>query len=421
MNGNESIQYPPFRWFVLFTLCIVTASSAMIMISPTTLIEVISETMGRSRGEASGITMGVFNLCMAIGAIVGGILIDRFGVIRVWITSLILLILGVALVPIIGDTASGMTTIRIIQGCGTGPIMATIVTVAAQWFPMHERGIVTGIQGFSVSLGIAVGFSTAPRLFTFTGDWQAALAWLNVGNLIAMILTIIVALGPKAPVDHLANIDGSKSNNRDFKLALLQVATWAGIACGFMNSWEYQAFNDLIPNYLAANSPVGLGLGPVGAGNLMLACTIAYMIGSIMSGIISEKFFNGSSKPVIMMGFLVSAVFAFCIKFSPITSNQYILILCLIMIGFFAAVVNPQVCAFIAKNYPEHLSGKLAGLAMALFGFGATIGISAGSYALHTTGIYQMSINLVTAAAIAGLIAAFALNPPEIFRSGNKI
>jgi MFS family permease len=212
-------------------------------------------------------------------------------------------------------------------------------------------------------------------------------------------------------------MDSTKSNGSDFKLALMLVATWAGIACGFLNSWEYQAFNDLIPNYLAADSPVGLGLGPVGAGNLMLVCTIAYMIGSIMSGIISEKVFGGSSKPVILLGFALSGIFAFSIKFPAITGNTGILLICLIIIGFFAAVVNPQVFAFIAKNYPEHLSGKLAGLTMALFGFGATLGISAGSYALHATELYQMSINLVTAAAIVGFIAAFGLNPPKVFQS----
>jgi len=390
----------------------------MIMIAPAPLIGVISKTMGLSLGEVSGITMVTFNLFMALAAIAGGILIDKFGVISVWFACLILLIVGLTLVPFIGNTGWGMTIIRVLMGCGTGPIMAAIVTVSAQWFPMHERGIVTGIQGFSVSLGIALGFKIVPALYTSTGDWQAALAWLNVGSLIALVLTLIVAFGPRPPVDHHALSNAPENGGGDFKLALLQVATWAGIACGFLDSWEYQAFNDLIPNYLAIESPVGLGLGVTGAGNLMLICTIAYMIGSIMSGIISEKVFGGRARPVVLIGFIVSAVFAFALKFPAIYSNKTTLLLCLILVGFWAAVVNPQVCAFIAKNYPEHISGKLAGLAMALFGFGATIGIAAGSYALHTTGFYQMSINLVVVAAIAGVIAALALKPPKVFSAG---
>ncbi|MBN1626377.1 MAG: MFS transporter [Deltaproteobacteria bacterium] len=415
MNTNAQIQYPGFRWFVLTTLCIVTATSAMIMIAPTPIIEAISKTMGLSRGEVSGITMVTFNLFLALSAIAGGALIDRFGVLRVWFACLILLIAGVALVPYVGDTGRGMTLIRVLMGCGTGPIMAAIVTVAAQWFPMKERGIVTGIQGFSVSLGIFLGFRIVPQLFTSTGNWQTAFAWLNVGNFAALILTLIVALGPRPPLEKQDTVEAPQTGGSDFRLALLQIATWAGIACGFLNSWEYQAFNDLIPNYLAIDPPVGIGLGVIGAGNLMSICTIAYMIGSILSGVISEKFFSGRSMPVVILGFLISAVFAFAVKYPYMYSNKTILLVCLILIGFWAAVINPQVCAFIAKNYPEHISGKIAGIAMALFGFGATLGLSAGSYALHKTGLYMMSINLVAAAALLGVIAAFFMKPPKVF------
>jgi len=390
----------------------------MIMIAPAALIDAISKTMGLDPGEVSGITMVTFNICMAVSAIFGGILIDRFGVLHVWFASLVLLIIGTALVPYIGNTGSGMTLIRIIMGCGTGPIMATIVTVAAQWFPMHERGIVTGIQGFAVSLGVALGFKIVTTLFVSMGNWGSAIAWLNVGNVIALILTLIVAFGPRPAVEHKDLVRPAGNGGSDFKLAVFQGATWAGIACGFLNSWEYQSFNALIPNYLAVDPPVGLGLGVLLEGNFMMICTIVYMIGSIMSGIISEKVFSGKERPVIMLGFIISAIFIFAIKYPALTSNRAILLVCMILIGFWAAVVNPQVCAFIAKHYPENISGKLAGVAMALFGFGATLGQLAGSYALHKTGFYQMSINLMVLAALIGLITAFFVKPPKVFSKG---
>lgn len=418
MNTNDQIQYPGFRWFVLVTLCIVTATSAMIMIAPAALIDAISKTMGLDAGKVSGITMVTFNICMAVSAICGGILIDRFGVLRVWFVCLGLLIIGTAMVPYLGNTGRGMIFIRVIMGCGTGPIMAAVVTVSAQWFPMHERGIVTGIQGFAVSLGIALGFKIVTTLFVSMGEWQTAIAWLNVGNVIALILTLIVVFGPRPAVEQTDLVKPSETGGSDFKIAILQVATWAGIACGFLNSWEYQSFNAMIPNYLAVDSPVGLGLGVLTEGNFMMICTIAYMIGSIMSGIISEKVFSGKERPVVLLGFIISAVFAFAIKFPALISSRAILLVFLILIGFWAAVVNPQICAFIAKHYPENISGKLAGLAMALFGFGATLGQLVGSYALHKTGFYQMPINLIVAAALVGLIAAFFVKPPKVFSKG---
>ena len=416
----QSVVFSRFRWFVLLALCIVTAGSAMVMISPAPLIGVIAKSTGLSLGEVAGITMGTFNLFMAISALVGGFLIDRFGVIRVWLVGIVLLFLGAVLVPYVGDSASGMTVLRAMVGCGTGPIMASAVSLAAQWFPMSERGIVTGVQGFSVSLGIALGFVVVPGILQSTGSWQAALGWMSVAMIIALIVTLVIVFGPKAPATSQAMQGSNAGGGVEFKRALLLVATWAGIACAFLNSWEFQAFNDLTPSYLAVEPPVGLGFGPMGAGKFMLMAQIAYMIGSLLSGVIGEKVFGGRAKPMVMMGALVSALCCFALKFSGVYANDSVLLLALIVFGFFASVVNPQVNAFIAKNYPEHITGKVAGLTMALCGFGATIGVAAGALALHATGFYQMSITIVTLVGIIGCIAGVALNPPKIFRSNHN-
>jgi MFS family permease len=237
---------------------------------------------------------------------------------------------------------------------------------------------------------------------------------MGMSMVIALILTIIVALGPKPPINQAA-IGPNVGDGIEFKKALLLVATWSGIACAFLNSWEFQAFNDLTPSYLAVEPPVGLGFGPMGAGKFMLTAQIAYMLGSILSGIMAEKLFGGKAKPMVMLGALISAMCCFAVKFSGVYTNDSVLLLALIMFGFFAAFVNPQVYAFIAKNYPEHITGKVAGLTMALCGFGATTGVAAGAFALHTTGFYLMSINIVTLVGIVGCIAGIALNPPKIF------
>ncbi|MBP2656021.1 MAG: hypothetical protein H6Q73_3590 [Firmicutes bacterium] len=416
----QSGVFPRFRWVVLAVLCIVTAGSAMVMISPAPLIGVIAQATGLSLGEVAGITMGTFNLFMAISALIGGFLIDRFGVIRVWLVAIVLLFLGAVLVPYVGESVFGMTVIRAMVGCGTGPIMASAVSIAAQWFPMSERGIVTGVQGFSVSLGIALGFVVVPGTLQSTGSWQAALAWMSVTMVVAFIFTLVIVFGPKAPTTFQAMsamADSKAGSSADFKRSLLMAATWAGIACAFLNSWEFQAFNDLTPSYLAVEPPVGIGFGPMGAGKFMLLAQIAYMIGSILSGIIGEKVFGGRAKPMVMIGALVSALCCFALKFSGVYTNDSVLLLALIIFGFFASIVNPQVNAFIAKNYPEHITGKVAGLTMALCGFGATIGVAAGAFALHATGLYQMSINIVVLVGIIGCVVGVALNPPKAFRS----
>jgi len=416
---SESVVFPRFRWFVIVALCLVTAGTAMVMISPAPLIGVIAKATGLSLGEVAGITMGTFNLFMAISALVGGFLIDRFGIVRVWFVSIVVVFLGAALVPVAGDSVTGMTVVRAMVGCGTGPIMASAAALAAQWFPPSERGTVTGVQGFSVSLGVALGFVVVPATLQSTGSWQVALAWMSVSMVIAFVFAMIVALGGKPPVQQ--EVKGENvGSGVDFKKALLLVATWAGIGCAFLNSWEYQAFNDLTPSYLAVEPPVGLGFGPMGAGKFMMVAQIAYMLGSLLSGIIAEKVFAGRARPMVMIGAVVSAVCCFSVKFSGVCTSDSLLLLALILFGFFAGLVNPQVYAFIAKNYPEHITGKIGGLTIALGGFGATIGVAAGAFALHTTGFYWMSVNLVAIVGIAGFIIGVLLNPPKVFGSSKS-
>jgi len=416
---STTVEYTRFRWFVLLTMCIATMATAVALISPAPLMGPIAKAMGISLGEATGATMGAFTFCVALSCIVGGALVDRVGVPRVFIGSLLLVIVGELLTPVVGHTLGALTFLRAIEGAGTGPVMAAVTTIAAQWFPAHERPIVTGVQGMSMGLGIAIGFVVAPALFQSSGDWAITMAWLSVFCFIGLALTLIVAFGPKAPVVHdtLAVCDPEIVAGSDFKVALQQPVTWVGVLCVFLLSWVSQAFNDLTPAFIAVEPPVGIGLGPMTAGKMMMFYQIAFMAGAVMGGVISEKIFGGRAKPVVIMGFLLSAVFCLSIKLPFVFSNEGTLQFCLIIAGFFMSFVNPQVMAFISKNYPEHITGKVGGMTMGIGIFGGTAGVIAGSVALHATDLYQMSINIVGVIAVIGLIVALWLNPPKAFCS----
>ncbi len=413
---NTTVVYPRFRWIVLLTLVIVTAAQSSVLISPAPLIGEISKTLGISLGEATGLTMGTFIFFVAISAIIGGAIIDKVGVIRVFLGSLCLLIIGSFLVPVIGTNAGGMVALRIIEGCGAGPIMAAVSTVAAQWFPAQERPIVTGVQGMSFGLGIAMGFVAAPAIFQTTGSWELAMAGMSVMSIVGLVLTLVVAFGPKAPVVKSIGIcDISSGNVSEFKLALRQISTWSGVLCIFLFSWLNQAFNDLTPGYIAIEAPVGLGLGPMEAGKMMMIFQIAFMLGALLSGVVTEKLFGGRAKPVVLISFLVTAAFTFSVKIPAVYSNQSTLLICLVVAGFFMAWVNPQIMAFVSKNYPEQITGKVGGLIMGIGIFGGTAGVAAGSSALHSTGLYLVSITIVSVVAIVGGIATLGLNPPQAF------
>lgn len=408
--------YPKFRWFVLVALVIVTAATSLTMITPAPLIPVIFQSLRVDPGVATAATMMTFNLVMAFFALLGGFLVDKVGVVRIWIFGLVTLMIGSLLTPVLGNSVTGLVIVRVLHGIGTGPIMGSIAVLCAQRFAYGERTYVAAAQGFAVSLGISIGFIFAPSLLSPTVNWQTAMAWSAIFPAIGLVFALIVLFGPKPPVIHTVAVqDGStKVFSGDFKKALGFITIYVLGLMAFIDSWCQQVFNDMAPGYYGINPPVGLGLGPLGAGSKLMFASYAMMAGTLIAPVITEKIFKGNPKPTISIGCSIAAIAVFFIRFIPAT-NTALLILVPCIILFFSSFVNPTIFGYIAKNYPDTIVGRLGGFVMFLSVFGATVGLAISSYLLHSTGLYIASMNVLGVVTLFGAIAVWALKPPKGF------
>jgi MFS family permease len=417
MNQNET-AYSGFRWYILFTMVICKAVTAMAMISPAPLTGVIMKTMPNlTAGQVTLMTMSSFNLFVAVSALLGGVLLDKYGVIKVYIGGMILVTVGSLLMPVTGHTVLGVLFNRFLQGMGTGPIMASAPALASAFFPSRERGIVTGFQGFSMAFGIVLGLSIIPRLAVSFGSWEKALMIVGPIGVIGLILTVIIFFGPK-PTQAAAQQTKAEEDVRiahAFKKAVMYPITWVAIACFFCMSWIFQAFNGVVPGYIAVDAAKGLGslgLGAVKGGDYMILAQIFFMTGSVLGGVITDKVFRGNGRPVMVIGFLLGAVFSFFIKADFITANQAMFIFCLTGCGFFFSFVNPQVMGYIAKNYPKNITGKLGGLATGIGIFGGWGGATVGAAAIDWSG-YPLSISIMSGLLVIGFIISLFLRPKK--------
>ena len=415
----SEIAYPKYRYFVVITLCIAQAVVTMILAAPATIIGEMSKTMGLSMGETTALVMVAVNVFVALSAFLGGTLVDKLGAYRVWAACSCLLLIGALLVPLIGNSFLGMLFIRFLQGFGAGPIMATPPLVVAQWSPPQERGIIIGIQGAVVSGGAAISLTFVPFVFQKTGSWQAAMAWVSVFCFLALVLSLIVPLGPKPPVVRKADACPGHTEievcSDGTKKAMLLPATWAAALCCFFFSWSGRVFYDMIPNYLAVDPPVGVGLGPLKAGEIMSGLNVIFAVASILSGIILEKVFKGRVKGLVMIGFMMPSLLWFFIKYPVVFSDTLILSSFIWAGGFGFALTFPLVMTFISKTYPKGIMGKLGGLITGFNTIGTLVGLGAGSYALHVTGRYHIPIDLASAGAFLGFLSAILLNEPTAF------
>lgn len=410
------ISYPKYRWFVLVAMSVTVLAQGIVMISPAPLVGVIAKMMGMSVGEATGGMMGLFTIIVALISITSGPLIDKLGMARVRILSVVLMLVGTVLMPVIGTSFGGLIGCRIIQAVGAGLTMGSLTLVASDWFPIKERALAVGLQGAGQAIGIIVGFAVIPGAFTKTGNLQWCLAQsTTILLMIAAILGLVVLFGPKPPAQ-VAVISGEVSvSTGQFKAALSMPVTWVAIIGGALMAWVYMAFIDLTPGYLAIDPPVGIGFGPVKAGQLMIGAQISFILGSTLCGVIIEKLFRGNEKPLLIISSIGSAIFIYAIKIPVIYANPSILLIDIILAGFFLGIPIPAALGFLAKYYPPRISGKIGGLGMGIIIMFGSSGVNLNAYFLHATGLYLMPIILVSVLSVASLIISLFLKPPKVF------
>jgi len=404
--------YPNFRWFVLLAMIVTTAASTTVMITPAPLMGELAKTLHVDPGTATGIFMGLWNIIGATSCLGAGFLVDRYGIPKMLVLGCLLLLVPSLLFPVVGYNMKGLIILRIVQALGVGPLTALVAPLAATWFPPQQRGMVAGLSGFAISLGVLLGFILAPIAFAATGSWVATVAWLSISPLIGLVLSLVMAFGPKPPAFHddisaeaLAEAEGA------FKRAMKSSATWIVVVTIFFSCWFFTGFNDLTPGYIAIDAPTGLGYGPMMAGKLMGIYQLFFMIGSIAVGFIFEKIFRESARATIGVAFLVSGVLAATIMLPSVAHNVSVLAKLLPIIGFFAAWVMATAIAYISLNYHHSIVGRVTGLAMGIGLYAGIPGIIVGSMALKFTGNYHTSITIVSTIAIVGAIVVQFLRP----------
>jgi len=414
----SEIDYPKFRWFVLVAYVIITASTSFTMIAPAPLIPYIATTLNVDAGAATAAAMMSFNLFMGLFAFIGGFFLDKIGIIRMWVICLVIVALGSLLMPTIGSTVSGLVFCRFLHAAGTGPIMASVAALSAQRFKMGERSYVAAFQGFSVSLGVALGMYFSPVIFKNVGEnWSSAIFWIALFPVLGMLFALIVLFGPK-PAEVQAAVTETKKEkwlSGDFKLALVGGSTvWVLSLMGLIDSWCQRQYDNMMPGFYAADFPLGLGFGADGAQKLTLA-SLFMMAGTLVAPVLTEKVFKHNPKPTIFLGLTVAGFGILSFQKLTPASGDLMLIGVPCVVLFFSSFVNPTIFGYVAKHFPPGIAGRLGGFIMLWFVFGATAGVGIGSYLLSKTGFYWTPMLLLAFVTFCGALTVLLLKPPKMF------
>ncbi len=412
---QEKSVYSSHRWLVLLAGSVAIMSLYVNMIVFAPVLGDVAATLRVNMGMATNLMMG-FVLSVAVVLSIGGVVCDKYGITTALVLGLLCTSVPAAIMPAIGNDFNAVFVGRLIQGASVGFVFATIGPILALWFPPKEQGLASGVLFGAISIGSTIGVIAAPALFAASGSWQKMVAVMSLPGWAAILLVLLFTRQAPSPevIKTLQAAMSAGSGDITFGKALAQPKTWLITAVIICNSWGLYCLYNLVPAYLAAPVPMGVGLPPVSAGNLSLALTSVGIFAPFVGGLFFDKIAKGNPKPAVIMGFVLSGLFTYLILKPSVFGNVSTLAVCLMMAGWGIPFMNASLSATIAVNYPLSIIGRMMGFCFGVGTFGGALGLYLGGKSIAVTGSFFTALALISGAAIAGilLISCFRRKQP---------
>lgn len=411
---NQLTQYSGVRWLLLAAVSLgyIAGSAQIVSIAP--LLEGIAGGLGVDLATANNfmILSMVFSV---LGLIGGGFLADRFGILFLLLIGHLCAAIPSLLLPWIGHSYQVVLYVRLFQGASIGFLMCLMAPIVGGWFPPHQRGLASGIMGMSVSIGFGLGASLGPLLAAALNSWQRMSACLSSLSWLGILLTMILIIRQRSGKATLADASLARvADGGAFRRALTSRVTWIGISLTFFAQWSMQTVQLVIPSYLAASKPVGVGFGPAMSGNFMLLFMIAGIVGPILAGVLQDKVFSGNPKPVMFMGFVL-CTFIWAMAFPQVYASVGMVGVTLVLVGIGTQLIFPCIAVYVSSTYPLHIAGKMLGLWFGLGAIGAVAGLATVKITLAAYGSYHPAIPQIALAGVLGLfLVPFLVKPTPV-------
>lgn len=287
----------------------------------------ISDEFGFTKAQMGTIISSSL-LAYALGQVLNGLLVDKLGGKRAMLVGAT----GTIVMNLAFGTASfwgllGLfVVLRSIDGYMQAFGASGFVKINAAWFSQKERGTFAGIFGFMINLGRFGIFTFGPAIlagFVFLGMWHVPplhwrwLFWIPAGiaTLVAVVLALVVKDTPEEAGFHGVHKDEADHQDLDVRTEVRTVLRtilanpkiWV-IGCAYACTGAVrQSVDQWFPRYMLEVYHVSLDSPQLKWLGFLIPFVAS--LGSVISGFISDRAFQGRRAPVAMgLYFLKTAV-----------------------------------------------------------------------------------------------------------------
>jgi MFS family permease len=392
----------PYAWKRLGVAITLSTIGGVGMWSFPVALPAVQADFGILRGEASlpfTMTMAGF----ALGGMLMGWLLDRFGLIAPIVVGVSVLALGYATsgwAPDIGWFALGHALIGLGASATFGPLMADI----SRWFD-RRRGIAVSICASGNYLAGTV-WPPIVQHFIASDGWRATHVGIAVFCLVTMLPLAVLTLRRRAPMQ-FASLAAAQAAQAQETLGLssrtlMTLLCVAGVACCVAMA---------MPQVHLVAYCGDLGYGPA-RGAEMLAVMMAFgMVSRIATGFIIDRL--GGIRTLLLGSILQGAALTLYLLFDGLASLYVISAL----FGLFQGGLIPSYAIIIREYFSPREAGIRVGILLMATLSGMAIGGWMSGALFDVTGSYQAAfVNGLAWNVLNGVIAVWLL-----LRAGRRV
>jgi len=290
--GAEPVVKPAtnYRWAIVGLLFVITTINYMDRNILGVLKPTIQGDLHFSETEYGDIVFA-FSMAYAAGYAGMGAFTDRVGV-RIGLAVAAVLWCVASAAHGLVTSVAGFTVARIVLGLGEGGNFPTCIKTIANWFPVRDRALATGI----FNSGSNIGGLLAPLIGAFVTaywGWQAAFYATGIVGLIWVVFWWVMYRAPeqhpKVSESELAYIhsDPDVPMKKVPSVTLFGYAgTWTYIVGGVITNPVWWFYNNWVPSFLFSKFHVNL----LALGLPLVVIYLMTDVGSIAGGWLSGRF-----------------------------------------------------------------------------------------------------------------------------------
>ncbi len=369
-----------YYFFIIYLISLVLTLNMQVF---PPLIPHIIKDWNIQRGEA-GLLMGIVSLPPLFFGILGGYILDNFGIKISTIISLIFYLMG-QFIFVLAKNFTLLLISRLILGIGAIVLAVVGFKLLAEKFQRKDLGKFVGLNSTAMPISTIISFNLLSYIAK-TYSWKTPMTILFIFTFIFIILFSFTFKEEKIKKDNTENFLSSIKN--------LSKNVWIlGIIWLLFNMGSL-SFLTFSPDYFISK---GFSY------SFSSSMSSLYMIGAFFSPIIGYSL-DKTSKPqfFIFIGAFFLSIFLILMYFSSIP------LIFIIIAGLFSALIPPSVFYLLPKFTNRFGIGY--SVLSSLINLGTLLGPSIIGYAKDISGTYLLSFILISFFIFSSGILALTLN-----------